>query len=571
MSMQNGTFNLTGNAATASTDEAVGTLSLDSGANFITLTQATSTNISTRFTAGTLSRTNNAVAFIRGSGAIGQSGFGTSTTTQLRITNSPTADVIGGGGSFNSGTATNISIFPYLVADSSATGAVSGLVGYDPTNDSIRILKSGEYSSIASGTSTSNVKNSTTSQAVAVAAGTYNSMVLNQAASPGGTVTDTLGGTVVLNSGVLLFTAAGTLRDTIVTGGQLQFAAADLAGVSRKEGNIINGNGKDVRLDTAITGSGGMTFSTFNSGANVSSVTLNNTSNSWTGTTTLNGLIKLGQAGVVPDASSVYVGKGGTLDMASFSEAIDGLTGVGNVDTTTSSATPTLTLGSNGGNGTFGGVIQNSGASSSLAVVKTGAGTQAFTNANTYSGGTNITGGTLLANNATNSTGAGSVIVQSTGTLGGTGKVNGSVTVQNNGNLLAGDGTATMLTLGSDLTMASGSTLKLALGAAGAHSTLARAGGTWSFDGNQNVFLVELTTLTGTETYDNVVTGLAADPGSLANWHITNSDVSGTFTYDGSGGVDLALSPVPEPGSLAAFGGIALALLRRRVRRNRNS
>ena len=55
-------------------------------------------------------------------------------------------------------------------------------------------------------------------------------------------------------------------------------------------------------------------------------------------------------------------------------------------------------------------------------------GTAIFTAANTYSGGTNVTFGTLLVNNTSGSgTGLGSVMVGTKGTLGGTGTISGSV------------------------------------------------------------------------------------------------------------------------------------------------
>ena len=65
--------------------------------------------------------------------------------------------------------------------------------------------------------------------------------------------------------------------------------------------------------------------------------------------------------------------------------------------------------------------------------------------ANTYGGGTTISGGTLLANNATGSgTGSGTVTVTS-GTLGGTGTIAGAVTV-NSGATLSPGATSIMST-----------------------------------------------------------------------------------------------------------------------------
>lgn len=61
--------------------------------------------------------------------------------------------------------------------------------------------------------------------------------------------------------------------------------------------------------------------------------------------------------------------------------------------------------------------------------MKTGTGTFSLTNANTYTGGTTVGGGSLFVNNSSDSgTGSGPVDV-GTGTLGGSGTISGSVTV----------------------------------------------------------------------------------------------------------------------------------------------
>ena len=82
-------------------------------------------------------------------------------------------------------------------------------------------------------------------------------------------------------------------------------------------------------------------------------------------------------------------------------------------------------------------------------LTKTGAGTLVLSNSNTYTGGTEVSGGTLLVNNASGSaTGTGPVTV-SAATLGGTGFINGPVT-------LTGDATLTStgtLTIKNTLTI----------------------------------------------------------------------------------------------------------------------
>jgi hypothetical protein len=53
--------------------------------------------------------------------------------------------------------------------------------------------------------------------------------------------------------------------------------------------------------------------------------------------------------------------------------------------------------------------------------------------------------------------------------------------------------------------------------------------------------------------YDNIITGLAADPGTEGTWTITNPGFSGTFTYDGAGNIDLALTAAVHPQLTTAF------------------
>ena len=112
--------------------------------------------------------------------------------------------------------------------------------------------------------------------------------------------------------------------------------------------------------------------------------------------------------------------------------------------------------------------------------------------------------------------------------LGGTGRIMGAVTVNANAILQGGDGTTgTTLTLNGALTLTDNSVVQLALGPSGAHSTLARTGsGTWTFDSNQAFNF----TNGQTGSYDNIITGLASDPGTESMWTILNAGYVGTFT-----------------------------------------
>ena len=145
---------------------------------------------------------------------------------------------------------------------------------------------------------------------------------------------------------------------------------------------------------------------------------------------------------------------------------------------------------------------------------KVGSGTLTLAGNNTYTGTTIINAGTLLLNNSAGSgSGSSAVIVNSGGVLGGTGQiVGGPINVGSVAAVQGGDGTGPSgaLTIEGNLTLGSGSIIKLALGPGGAHSTLNRAAGTWGFQSNQGFTFINLGAQPG--FYDNIITGLAGDP-----------------------------------------------------------
>ncbi len=130
-----------------------------------------------------------------------------------------------------------------------------------------------------------------------------------------------------------------------------------------------------------------------------------------------------------------------------------------------------LTVGTNNLSTTFSGLMQDGGFSGGTggSLTKAGRGRLTLTNANTYTGATTITNGTLLVRNTAGSaTGTGAVRVNA-GTLGGTGKISGAVTVgtgTTTGAILLAGNSATKpgtLTINSALTFNSLSTYKCVL------------------------------------------------------------------------------------------------------------
>lgn len=110
---------------------------------------------------------------------------------------------------------------------------------------------------------------------------------------------------------------------------------------------------------------------------------------SYTGTTNINtGTLMVGLAdGVIPDVSNVTVT--GTLDLAGNNETIAALNGTGTV---TSSVSGAVTLAAS--SGTFAGIIQNG--SGTVSLNKIEAGVLTLSGANSYSGQTTISNGTLI-------------------------------------------------------------------------------------------------------------------------------------------------------------------------------
>ena len=97
-----------------------------------------------------------------------------------------------------------------------------------------------------------------------------------------------------------------------------------------------------------------------------------------------------------------------------------------------------LSIGANGQNTSFAGVIED-GFASGASLTKVGLGTLTLSGASTYTGGTTVAEGTLVVNNTTGSaTGTGAIAVAG-GTLGGSGIIPGVVTI--------GTGTGTAATL----------------------------------------------------------------------------------------------------------------------------
>ncbi|HEY3837424.1 MAG TPA: autotransporter-associated beta strand repeat-containing protein, partial [Bryobacteraceae bacterium] len=312
--------------------------------------------------------------------------------------------------------------------------------------------------------------------------------------------------------------------------------------------------------------------------------------NTYTGATTVSaGTLEIGNGtvGSLASVSAVKVAANATLaldlpDGATFANSV---ANAGHVvaDETTSN------------NYTIAGIISGTG---NLTKIKTN--TVALTGANTYSGGTVVSGGILTADNPVGSaTGTGTVTVNGGGTFGGSGKVTGAMTLNSGGTVAPGaafSGTPGATLHGSSLIWNGGGTVTLQLGAS-ASDTLALTGALTK--GSAGAYKLDLINagLVSTDTYNLTLLTFASTTFSLADFTIelpvnytgtlveTKTSLMIENLVDPPPSVEspalaapgstentldtpatLTVTPTPEPGSatLLAFGAGALIGWRRR-------
>ena len=218
----------------------------------------------------------------------------------------------------------------------------------------------------------------------------------------------------------------------------------------------------------------------------------------------------------------------------------------------------TLTIGSNNESIGFDGVIHDGGENGGTggALTKIGTGRLILTNANTYTGGTTVDGGTLLANNTTGS-GFGSGPVQAlSGILGGSGVISGGVTMgtgRGTGITLAPGANSVVpgtLTIGKQLALSSDATYRVTLDSDTPAADLVIAKGI-RIIGAQIAFIEVGSASLPPGMVLTVISNTSRKPisGTFANLSDGGSITVGGNTfqanYEGGDGNDLTLTVVP--------------------------
>lgn len=221
---------------------------------------------------------------------------------------------------------------------------------------------------------------------------TQNSAVAVRTLKFSGATTLTGTGKVTIQQAIV----AGTPGGILVTGGSAVISTS--GGISTTgAGEMVirvDGASDQLTLNASILSdtTGGLT-------KNGAGTLLLNTAQSYTGATTINeGLIQLGPGSRLGGASAsnnnnLVVRQSGTLDLNGITIGVGAFNGAGAI-TNSSGTAATLTIGNNNQVGVFSGLI-----SGNLGLIKTSTGTTtSLTGLNTYTGATQITGGTLVVN-----------------------------------------------------------------------------------------------------------------------------------------------------------------------------
>ena len=335
-----------------------------------------------------------------------------------------------------------------------------------------------------------------------------------------------------VNSAVNLSDVAGAVLDL----NGLSQTIGSLNGGGATGGNVFLGAGTLTTgaLNTAdsysgvISGGGGLTKT------GTSSLTLNK-ANTYTGTTSVqNGTLRAGVATTAFGVNSAVTLTNtalAVLDLNGLSQTIGSLNGGGAAGGNVSLGVGTLTTGALNTVDSYGGVISGGGG-----LTKAGTNTLTLTKANTYSGTTTVSAGTLALSNATS-----------------TNNIANSTTI----NVASGAGLNTTLLSGGGITLASGQTLK---GSGTVTGGLTVGTGSFINPGNSPGTLTDVGNVTydGGGTYVWEINDATGTKGAATGWDWQNITGAGnTLTINGAVGntfkIDITSLSGTNPGNAANF------------------
>ena len=385
---------------------------------------------------------------------------------------------------------------------------------------------------------------------------TANKLTFGVSGNTSSSVLNITGGSVYVGSGGMVQASGYSVTPTITLGGTgilgatanwSSSMAMTLAGASIQTSDA-NNVPQNITLSGVLGGTGALTKT------GGGTLTLSSAGNTYSGLTTINaGTLNINSEYALGGANySGLTFGGGTLQYAATL-----LNGTTDISTKPVTFTGNATIDVNGNSINFANPIGNSG-TGGLTVKSTVAnGILALAGADTYTGNTTVSSGTLLANNTSGSaTGLGGVTVATGAVLGGTGTIGGATTLQSGAVLAAGNGGIGTLTLNTNLTLNALSTNTFAVTPAnGVSNTVVVAG-----------------VLTPNNSVISITSGAALQPGNTYTLFTYNTTypVSGSFNptpvFDVApaqrgyisndtvnGHIDLVIAPVTTPLSGASF------------------
>jgi autotransporter-associated beta strand protein len=364
-----------------------------------------------------------------------------------------------------------------------------------------------------------------------------------------------------LASGTTIASSAPITISTTGTQGIAGFAsnggtATISAGITNNSGvttSLGATSGNTLNVNGAISGTAGLQFSAGSSGG---AGTINlGAASTYQGATVFNAasgaIIKLGVDNALPSGTNVTMAasssNGGILDLNGHNLTIASLTsgaGGGSITNNASgSGANTLTISGSTSPAAFGLAITD-GTTAKTAITRSGSGTTILSGANTYTGATQITGGTLnvtgsLGNTAVTISNSNSTLSSGVNT---TSAITGSVTA-NNGTFITpgGAGTVGTLTVGG-LTLNNGSSLNMDILGSSNYDKIVTSGVLTLGSGTVTINIAgsgfsagSYTLLSGYSSLSGGAFTLGTTPGSF-NYSLSTGATSTVLTISGLGG-----------------------------------